>query len=403
MTLGRRDLLDEAVAGVLARPTRLALTALGAALGLASMVATLGLAQTAASQVAGRFDAVAATQVSIQPHTTNDPAGGGEKSLAVLPWDAEQRLVRLTGVLAAGTISSIAGASPTRTIAVIDPSGQGSQPLPVFAVSPGLFGAVLGHVLTGRFFDEGHDMRSDAVVVLGSKAAEKLNINRVDNAPTVFLGNRAFSVIGILDDVVRHSELLDAVIIPAHTAERFFGLESPAAAQIRTALGAAQVVGHQASIALAPNEPSLMAASVPPAGSTLQDKVQSDVNALFLVLGGVALLAGAVGIANVTLLSVMERKGEIGLRRALGATRRSIGAQFLIESGVVGFLGGVLGASSGVLVTLAVSASRSWRPVLDVRLAAGAPLLGVAIGVIAGAYPAWRACAVEPIDALRAS
>jgi putative ABC transport system permease protein len=134
----------------------------------------------------------------------------------------------------------------------------------------------------------------------------------------------------------------------------------------------------------------------------LQDKVQSDVNALFLVLGGVALLAGAVGIANVTLLSVMERKGEIGLRRALGATRRNIGGQFLIESGVVGFLGGLLGASSGVLVTLAVSATRSWTPVLDLRLAAGAPVLGVLIGVLAGAYPAWRACAVEPIDALRA-
>lgn len=403
MTLGRRDLLDEAVAGVLARPTRLALTALGAALGLASMVATLGLAQTAASQVAGRFDAIAATQVSVQPRTTDDPTGTGSKSLALLPWDAEQRLVRLTGVLAAGTISSIAAAPATRTIAVIDPSGQGSQALPLVAVSPGLFDAVVGHVLTGRFFDDGHDTRADAVVVLGAKAAERLNINRVDNAPTVFLGNRAFSVIGIVDDVVRHSELLDAVIIPAHTAERFFGLEAPAAAQIRTSLGAAQVVGHQASIALAPNDPSLMAASVPPAGSTLQDKVQSDVNALFLVLGGVALLAGAMGIANVTLLSVMERRGEIGLRRALGATRRNIGGQFLIESGVVGFLGGLLGASSGVLVTLAVSATRSWTPVLDLRLAAGAPVLGVLIGVLAGAYPAWRACAVEPIDALRAS
>ena len=403
MTLGRRDLLDEAVAGVLARPTRLALTALGAALGLASMVATLGLAQTAASQVASRFDAIAATQVSVQPRSTDDPTGSGQKSFIEMPWDAEQRLDRLTGVLAAGTISSISGAPATRTIAVIDPSGDASQPLPLVAVSPGLFDAVDGHVMTGRFFDQGHDTRADAVVVLGAKAAQRLHINRVDNAPTVFIGDRAFSVVGIIDSVVRHSELLDAVIIPAHTAQRFFGLDSPAAAQIRTSLGAAQVVGHQAPIALAPNDPTLMAASVPPAGSTLQAKVQSDVNALFLVLGGVALLAGAVGIANVTLLSVMERKGEIGLRRALGATRRNIGAQFLIESGVVGFLGGLLGASSGVLVTLGVSAARSWRPVLDIRLAAGAPLLGVVIGVTAGAYPAWRACAVEPIDALRAS
>ena len=403
MTLGRRDLLDEAVSGVLARPTRLALTALGAALGLASMVATLGLAQTAASQVAGRFDAIAATQVSVQPRTTRDPTSSGQQALSVIPWDAEQRLDRLAGVLASGTISPIDAAPPTRTIAVIDPLGQGSQALPLVAVSPGLFDAVVGQVVAGRFFDQGHDTRADAVVVLGAKAAERLHINRVDNAPTVFVGNRAFSVIGIVDQVVRHSELLDAVILPAHTAQRFFGLESPSGVQIRTALGAGQLVGHQAPIALAPSDPTLMAASVPPSGSALQNRVKGDVNALFLVLGGVALLAGAVGIANVTLLSVMERKGEIGLRRALGATRRNIGGQFLIESGVVGFLGGLLGASSGVLVTLIVSATRGWKPVLDTRLAAGAPMLGLVIGVLAGAYPAWRACAVEPIDALRAA
>ncbi len=385
----------------LPRPTRLALTALGAALGLASMVATLGLAQTAAAQVAGRFDEIAATQVSVQPRTTKDPTSSGQQALTFIPWDAEQRLDRLTGVLASGTISTIATV-PTRTIAVIDPSGQGSSQLPLVAVSAGLFDAVVGQVVTGRFFDEGHDARADTVVVLGAKAAERLHINRVDNAPTVFVGNRAFSVIGIVDNVVRHSELLDAVIIPAHTAQRYFALGAPAAVQIRTALGAAQLVGHQAPIALAPSDPSLMAASVPPSGSTIQTKVKSDVNALFLVLGAVALLAGAVGIANVTLLSVMERIGEIGLRRALGATRRDIGGQFLIESGVVGFLGGLVGASSGVLVTLGVSATRAWNPVLDVRLAAGAPLLGVVIGVLAGAYPAWRACAVEPIDALRA-
>jgi len=166
----------------------------------------LGLAQTAASQVASRFDAIAATQVSVQPRTTRDPTDGGQQSFTNVPWDAEQRLERLTGVLASGTISTIGGAPPTRTIAVIDPSGDGSQALPLVAVSPGLFDAVVGNVLTGRFFDKGHDTRADAVVVLGSNAAERLHINRVDNAPTVFVGDRAFIVIGIVDHVVRHSE-----------------------------------------------------------------------------------------------------------------------------------------------------------------------------------------------------
>ena len=98
----------------------------------------------------------------------------------------------------------------------------------------------------------------------------------------------------------------------------------------------------------------------------------------------------------------MERVSEIGLRRALGATRRDIGGQFLLESGIVGTLGGLLGASAGVLVTLGVSVNRSWTPVLDIRLALGAPVLGALIGVLAGAYPSWRACRIEPITALRA-
>ena len=121
------------------------------------------------------------------------------------------------------------------------------------------------------------------------------------------------------------------------------------------------------------------------------------------VLGGVALLVGALGIANVTLLSVLERVAEIGLRRALGATRRHVAAQFLLESATVGLLGGLVGTAAGVVLTVVVAAARDWTPVLDLRLAAGAPLLGAAIGLAAGTYPAWRASAVHPIDALRSA
>ena len=129
--------------------------------------------------------------------------------------------------------------------------------------------------------------------------------------------------------------------------------------------------------------------------------MQADVDALFVVLGGVALLAGAVGVANVMLLSVLERIGEIGLRRALGATRRNIAGQFVTESGLVGALGGVIGGAAGLLITLAVAAAREWTPVFDARLAAGAPAVGVVVGVVAGAFPAWRAARIEPIAALR--
>jgi putative ABC transport system permease protein len=273
--------------------------------------------------------------------------------------------------------------------------------MPVAAASPGLLAALNGEVITGRFFDEGHDRRADPVAVLGAHAAERLDINRVDVQPTLFIGDRAFTVIGIIDDVIRRTELLDSVVIPNGTAAALYDLPSPDEVRIRTALGAAQQVGVQAPVALAPNAPEGMEARVPPSPAHVKADVASDVNALFLLLGAVALVVGALGIANVTLLSVLERVGEIGLRRSLGATRRHVAAQFLTESVTIGFLGGMVGAATGVLLTVGVSITRDWTPVLDLRLAGGAPMLGALIGLIAGTYPAWKASAVQPIAALR--
>src|SRR3712207_2157944 len=135
---------------------------------------------------------------------------------------------------------------------------------------------------------------------------------------------------------------------------------------------------------------------------SLRRAVESDLNALFLLLGGVSLFVGALGIANVTLVSVLERVGEIGLRRALGAARRHIAAQFLVESGVMGLLGGIVGTALGVLVVVAVSAGRTWTPVLDPWVPLVAPFVGALIGLLSGAYPALRAAALEPVEALRA-
>lgn len=393
------DLVNEALTALLARPSRAALTALGTVLGVAALIATLGLSRTAGAQIVSSFDELAATEVRVEPASSRF---FGEQQASAIPWDAEDRLVRLNGVSAAGTESDVdVGTALARSVPVVDPLGRNELQIPVVAASPGLFEATRATLRTGRFFDDGHSERADPVAVLGPAAAERLRVDRVDNTPAIFLGDQSFAVVGILDDVARRPSLLSAIILPNGTARERFALAAPAAVQIEVDIGAASLIGEQSVIALSPNEPSLLRAQVPPEPRAVRANVEDDVNALFIVLGGVSLLVGALGIANVTLVSVLERTGEIGLRRALGARRRHIAAQFLTESAAVGFLGGLVGATVGILIIVGVSAQRDWTPVLDAELALVAPLVGAAVGLLAGAYPAIRAASTEPIEALR--
>ncbi len=224
----------------------------------------------------------------------------------------------------------------------------------------------------------------------------------MDQQPVVFVGDAGFTVLGILEDVQRQPELLNALIIPEGTAREMYGLESPTTVQIDTEIGAASLISAQAPIAVSPDDPDAVQVQAPLEPDEVRAGVEEDVNALFLMLGGVSLLVGAIGIANVTLVSVLERIGEIGLRRALGAGRRHIAYQFLLESTGVGLFGGVIGASAGVLVVVTVSALRTWTPVMDPRIALAAPVLGALVGLLAGLYPALRASRMAPVHSLRA-
>ena len=395
-----RDLLGESLAGLFTRPGRSVLTALGAVLGIASLVATLGVAETAGNQIVTAFNELAATSVVV---TTDQGFFGNNAPQAALPWDSEERLGRLNGVVAAGTMAEVPiGARLTSSVPIKDPLGLTEFQIPMISASPGLFPAARGTLSTGRWFDRGHSDRADRVVVLGTGAAQRLNVTRVDQQPVVFVGDDSFVVLGILVDVQRQPELLNALIVPEGTARDLYDLESPTTIQIDTEVGAASLVSAEAPIAVAPDDPSSVRVQAPSEPDEVRAGVEEDVNALFLILGGVSLLVGAIGIANVTLVSVLERVGEIGLRRALGAGRRHIAYQFLLESTGVGLFGGVIGASGGMLVVVGVSAMRTWTPVLDPRIPLAAPALGALIGLLAGLYPALRASRMEPVESLRA-
>lgn len=399
---GGWDLLGEAVRGLAGRPGRLALTALAVVLGIGSLTATVGFAQTGARQLEATFNAVDAVHGVVKPADHSDSRMGLAGKEAVLPWDGDLTAARLNGVEAAGLVTEIELESPVVAAAPVhDPMAPPTRTPAVFAATPGVLCAVSGVLSQGVWLTWFHEQAAQPVAVLGADAAALLGVTRVDNQPAVFIDGRSYTVIGILARTERAMGLLGAVIVPQSTARSVFGLKAPSELQIKVALGAGPMVGEIIATALSPNDPSGFEVSMPLPPSKVRQQVTADVNSMFVILGLVALGIGAVTIAVVTSLSVIERRGEIGLRRALGATRFSIAAQFVTESGVVGFLGGLTGAAAGVLAVVGLAAARDWTPVLDLRLVAAAALVGCAVGTLAGLVPAIRAARLEPATALQ--
>ena len=394
-----RDLFNEALAGMFARPVRMALTVLGVVIGMGALVATVGLTRTAGNRIISQFDQLAATELFV---TARTGATTGIVDPRAIPWDAPARLRRLNGVVAAGNISEVdiggalISASPVR-----DPANQTAFRLAVRAASSETFRAVRAVLDTGRLPDPGHSTRADRVAVLGPDAAQRLGIHHVERLPAIYIGDQLYLVTGILRDVARKPELLGSVIIPEGTARRYFGLPGPGTVVVETKIGAAYMIAEQAPMALRPDDRRALRVQVPQEPKRVRDEVSNDLDVMFLLLGGLSLIVGALGIANITLVGVMERTAEIGLRRAIGATRGHVAAQFLLESAAMGVIGGILGASLGVLIVVGVSAYQVWSPVLDPLAPVVAPLVGGAIGLISGLYPASRAAKLEPAEAFR--
>jgi macrolide transport system ATP-binding/permease protein len=367
--------------------------------GLATRLSTVKTPQRRATsyQIIARFDELAATEITVSSAPAPEGAPAND-----LPWDAPARIGRLNGVVAAGTMSEVdVGDGLVAATRIRDPQRRTELKLPVQAASPSLFPAIRAKLRTGRVPDEGHSTRAERVAVLGPNAAAQLGIAEVGTLPAIAVGDEVFLVVGIMDSVQRKHALLSAVILPEGIARRLYHLQAPQSVVVETKVGAASLLSRQVPVALRPDNPTGLKVAVPEQPQTIRAGVRRDLDVLFLMLGGVSLLVGAIGIANVTLVSVMERVGEIGLRRALGATRRHIAAQFLLESATMGVLGGVFGACAGMLVVVGVAVYQGWTPVIDPPIPLLAPVLGGLTGVLAGAYPALRAARLEPVDALR--
>jgi putative ABC transport system permease protein len=242
------------------------------------------------------------------------------------------------------------------------------------------------------------------VAVLGIAAARSLGVGPLERRPAVFVGGVPLTVIGVLADLKRRPDLLQAVIVPRGTAERIWGRPGPGEQPemiIETELGAAQQVASQVPLALHPEAPDRVQAVAPPSPRALRTQITGDLNGLFLLLAAVCLLIGTAGIANTTVVAVLERVNEIGLRRALGARPRHIAAQFLLESAALGTMGGLIGTSLGVVTTVGTAVAMHWTPLLQPSAVIPAPLTGTLAGLAAGIYPAWRAARTEPLEALR--
>jgi putative ABC transport system permease protein len=397
-----RDLVSEALAGLLQRPGRSVLTMLGTVLGIGGFVAIVGLSQTASGQIGSTFNRLDATQVTV----ADAAAGRASTPTLDFPPDSDALAERIHGVIAAGVWWNVL--FQQAAVSARPPAGQSGQSgqlgLQVTAATPGALAASGAKLQSGVLFGRFHEAGAQRVAVIGAAAASQLGISNLQNEPAIFIQGQPFTVIGIISGDQRIPQLNFGVSVPASTALRIWGPPQPGAAAqmiIHTRLGAAQVVARQVPVALRPDHPQLLTATAPASPAQLQHSVTTSLNTLFLALAAIAVIVGMIGIANTTLVAVLERVGEIGLRRALGARPVHIATQFLAESTALGLFGGLIGASIGVVGVLAVTIYHSWTALLDPRVVLAAPAAGAVIGLLAGLYPALRAGTVEPADALR--
>ena len=409
--LAARDASAEAVAGIVQRPGRAALTMLGTILGVGAFVAVLGLTATAAGQISRAFTIRDDTTVTVEDNgPANDVAAPGTNPAIGFGAGADQIARHIGGVVAAGVWWPVVLPSGTQFTSSPGLSATAVGNVDLLAASPGAVAAMGLTMVAGSPLTAYENDTAQHVAVIDAGTAQALGISpgRLADDPAVFIGGIAYTVAGVYSAAQRVVAGQSAVLIPPNTALAGYGNPEPGIGNqdeaqmiIATKLGAAQVVGRQIAAAELPGDPGRLVVASPPNPQTLQSQVSGDLTGLFLILASISLLIGAVGIANTTLVAVLERTEEIGLRRALGARPRHIASQFLAESTTLGTLGGLIGTSLGVATVVAFAAAKDWTAVVNPAVTLPAPLIGSVVGLLAGAYPALRASRTSPLAALR--
>ncbi len=405
------DAAAEAIAGIVQRPGRTVLTMLGTILGVGAFVAVLGLTATGAGQISRQFSVLEDTTVTVEDNgPVNNVAAPGTNPAIGFPSDADAIAARINGVVAAGVwwpVSLPENAEFTGSLAL---SAASSQTVNLLAASPGAVRAMGLSMVAGSPLSAYENDTGQHVAMIDTTTAAALGISpaRLPSHPAVFVDGIAYTVTGVYSSAQRVVSDESAMLIPENTALADYGNPAPgiggeeeAQMVIATRIGAAQAVAAQIAAAELPTDPSRLIVTHPPNPQNLQSEVSGDLEGLFLILALISLLIGTVGIANTTLVAVLERTEEIGLRRAVGARPRHIAAQFLAESVTLGTLGGLIGTCLAVAIVVIFAAAKDWTAILNPAYTLPAPLIGSVVGLLAGAYPALRAARTSPLAALR--
>jgi putative ABC transport system permease protein len=384
------DLLRAASVGLRTRRLRAALSALGIAIGVAAIVAVLGLSASSQAGLLAEIDRLGTNLLTV----TNGQTLLGDT--AKLPLAAPAMISRIgpvTAVEETGSISVNVYRSP-----LIPSVNTGA--LSVVAASLRLPATVGTTITRGRYLNAA--TAKLPVAVLGATAAQTLGIDRLYPGERIWLDGQWFYVAGILAPAALAPEIDSSVLIGFPAAERYLGFDGhPTTIYVRTQTSQVEAVQSVLAATANPEASNEVTVSQPSSALTARAKAKSALNGLFLGLGAVSLLVGAVGVGNIMLISVLERRSEIGLRRSLGATRGHIRIQFLAEAILLALLGGAVGVASGILATSVYAAGRHWATVIPTLAWAGGLTAAVLIGAVAGLLPALRAARLSPTEALR--